>query len=141
MKETFNIGHFRRRRKCRAAEGVAIHCSHQLENQDAADSKARRQVFLEAGPHLGEVDVEHHHDEQEQHHHGTDVDEHQGDRQELGLQQHPDARGREERQDQEERGMHGATRRDDTERRHQQDAGEDVEEDGRDVHSCAGKHG
>mmetsp|Transcript_21981 Transcript_21981/g.86319 ORF Transcript_21981/g.86319 Transcript_21981/m.86319 type:complete len:280 (+) Transcript_21981:941-1780(+) len=85
------------------------------------------------------VQVEHHHDEQEQHHDGADVDQHQRDRQELGLQQHPEAGGGEERQDQEQRGVHGVARRDDTERRHQQDAGENVEEDGRDVHAYPGQ--
>jgi hypothetical protein len=37
-------------------------------------------------------DVEHHHDEQEQHHHRAHVDEHEHDREELGLEQQPDAR-------------------------------------------------
>ena len=54
-----------------------------------------------------EVDVEHHHDEQEQHHHRADVDQHQRDREELGLQQHPDRGCVEEREHQEQRGDTG----------------------------------
>jgi hypothetical protein len=39
---------------------------------------------------LLDVDVEHHHHEQEQHHHRAHVDQHQHDREELGLEQQPD---------------------------------------------------
>jgi hypothetical protein len=63
-----------------------------------------------------DVDVQHHHDEQEQHHHRADVDEHERDGEELGLQQHPHAGGVEEGEHEVQRGMHRTARRDDRKR-------------------------
>ena len=59
----------------------------------------------------GDIDVEHHHDEQEQHHDGADVDEHQDDRQEFGLEQQPQDGARDERQDEEQRRVDRVARR------------------------------
>ena len=58
--------------------------SDQLEEQDAADHRADRRVALEALAQLGEVDVQHHDDEQEQHRDRADIDDDQDHRQELG---------------------------------------------------------
>ena len=41
---------------------------------------------------LGEIDIEHHHDEQEEHRDRADIDDHQQHRQKLGAQQHEQAR-------------------------------------------------
>ena len=55
---------------------------------------------------LGEIDVEHHHHEQEQHRDRADIDDDQDHRQELGAEQHEQAGGVEEGEDQEQHRMH-----------------------------------
>ena len=64
-------------------EGPAAEHQHQFEEQDAADHRADRRVALEALAQPGEVDVQHHDDEQEQHRDGADIDDDQDHRQEL----------------------------------------------------------
>jgi len=59
---------------------------------------------------LGQVDVEHHHDEQEQHGHRTDIDDDQDHGDELGADQQEQRRGVEERQDQEQHRIDGIAR-------------------------------
>ena len=62
---------------------------HQLGQQDQPDRRRPSGAFfMKPALQLGEVDVEHHDDEQEQHRHRADVDHHQDHRQELGAQQH-----------------------------------------------------
>ena len=63
-------------------------------SEDAADQRADRQVVQEALAQLGEVDVEHHHDEEEEHRDRADIDDDQQHREELGAQQHEQARPR-----------------------------------------------
>ena len=66
----------------------------------------------EARPQLGEVDVEHHDDEQEQHRDRADVDDDQQHRDELGADdQHQPGRV-EEGQDQPEHAVHRVARED-----------------------------
>ena len=71
-----------------------------------------RRILDEAGAQLGEVDVEHHDDEQEQHRDRADVDDDQDHRQELGAQQHEQPRRVEEGEDQEQHRVHGVLGRD-----------------------------
>jgi hypothetical protein len=66
----------------------------------------RRPADIGSPAQLGEIDVEHHHDEQEQHRDRADIDDDQDHRQELGAQQHEQAGGVEEGQDQEQHRMH-----------------------------------
>ena len=103
---------------------------HQLGQQDEADERAERRILDEAGAQLGEVDVEHHDDEQEQHRHRADVDHHQDHGQELGAQQHEQARRIEEGEDQEQHRVHGVPGRDHHEARGHRDGGEQIEEAG-----------
>ena len=71
---------------------------------------ADRQVLDEALAQLGEVDVEHHDDEQEQHRDRADIDDDQDHRQELGAHQHEQAGGVDEGQDQVQHRVHGIAR-------------------------------
>ena len=70
---------------------------------------------------LGEIDVEHHHNEQEQHGDGADIDHDQDHRQELGAEQHEEPGGVEEGEDKEQHRVHGIARGDDHEGRGEQD--------------------
>ncbi len=101
---------------------------HQLDEQDEPDQRAQRRVPDEAGPQLGEVHVEHHHDEQEQHGDGADVDHDQDHRQELGAEQHEQPRRVEEREDQEEHRVHGVPGQDHHQAGGDRDRREQVEE-------------
>ena len=83
----------------------------QLDQQHDADQRADRQVIEEALAQLGEIDVEHHHDEQEQHRDRADIDDDQDHRQELGAEQHEQPRRVDEGEDQEQHRMHGVLRR------------------------------
>ncbi len=56
----------------------------QLEQQDDADHHADRRVLQHALAQRGEIDVEHHGDEEEQHRDGADIDDDQDQREELG---------------------------------------------------------
>ena len=105
-----------------------------LDDDDRADDARERHELLEVPMQHVEVDVEHHDHEQEQHHHGADVDENQQDREEFGLEQHPD-RGRvEEREHEKQRGCHRIARSDHLQRRHGQQQREDIEQYGREFH-------
>jgi hypothetical protein len=90
-------------------------------------SRPGRQIAPEAAPQFFQIDVEHHHHEQEQHHHRADIDQHQRDGEELGLQQQPQAGRGEERQHQRQRRMHRVARGDHAQARQQQDGREEVE--------------
>ena len=81
----------------------------------------------EALPQLGEVDVEHHHDEQEQHRDRADIDDDQDHREELGAEQHEQARRVDEGEDEEQHRMHGIPRGDDHEGRRHANPGKEVE--------------
>ena len=72
--------------------------SDQLGEQDRADQKPKRQITGASLAQLGEVDVEHHHDEQEEHGDRADIDDDQDHGQELSAQQHEKAGGVEEGQ-------------------------------------------
>ena len=76
---------------------------------------------------LGEVDVEHHHDEEEEHRDRADIDDEQDHRQELGAGEQEQAGRVDEGQDQIEHRMHGVARGDDHEGRSDRDEGEEVE--------------
>jgi hypothetical protein len=67
-------------------KGVAGKHDDQLGRQDDADQRADGRIFERTGLHLGEVDVEHHDDEQEQHRHRADIDDQQDHRQEFGAE-------------------------------------------------------
>ena len=83
---------------------------------------------------LGEVDVEHHDDEQEQHGHRADVDDDQDHRQELGAEQHEQPRRVEEGEDQEQHGVHGVLGGDHHEARGHREGREQIEEERRQAH-------
>ena len=94
----------------------------------SATASAERQIAREALAQLLDVDVEHHDDEQEQHHDGADVDEHEREREELGLDEQPQQRALHEREHEEQRRVHGVARRDDAERGHDQHGRKRVEQ-------------
>ncbi len=76
---------------------------------------AERQVLAhEARPQLGEVDVEHHDDEQEQHRDRADIDDDQQHRDELGADEQHQTRRVEEREDEPEHAVHRIAREDRT---------------------------
>ena len=75
---------------------------HQLHKQNQADQQTDRQICERTLAQLGEIDVEHHDDEQEQHRHRADIDDDQDHRQELGAQQHEQPGRVEKGQDQEQ---------------------------------------
>ena len=73
----------------------------------SADQRARRRQIVEnALAQFGEVDVEHHDDEQEQHRDRADIDDDQDHRQELGAEQDEQAGGVDEGEDQEQHRVH-----------------------------------
>ena len=111
----------------RAAGGHADRDRRHLDDQDQRHDAADRQVAGEAGPELGEIDVQHHHHEQEEDGDGADVDDHQDHGQELGAQQHEEAGGREEGRDQEEHRVHGIAGADHEQRRPQRRGRQNVE--------------
>ena len=94
------------------AEAAADEQQHQLGQHDAADEQTDGRVLDEAGFQLGEIDVEHHDDEQEQHRHRADVDDDEDHRQELGAQQHEEPGRVEEGEDQIQHRVHGILRHD-----------------------------
>ena len=99
-----------RRRRLRGDLGrgdPGAHDQDQLDEKQQTDGGADRQIFEEARLEHGEVDIEHHHHEQEQHQHGADIDHDQNHRQELGAEQHEQAGGVEEGEDQEQHRVHG----------------------------------
>ena len=124
----------------RRRDGPAADHQQQLGEEDHADQRADRQVLQEALPQLGEVDVEHHHDEQEQDRDRADIDDHQDHRQELGAQQHEQARRIDEGEDQEQHRVHRVPRRDDHHGRGDADAGEQIEEERGDDHARVPSH-
>ena len=79
----------------------------ELDATTSAISAADRQILQEALLQLGEIDVEHHDDEQEQHRDRADIDDDQDHRQELGAHQQEQARRVDEGEDQEQHRMHG----------------------------------
>ena len=114
--ERRGVADLRRRRRQTQRGGVgrelpAAEHQRQFDEQHRADRGADRQIALEAAAQLGEVDVEHHHDEQEQHRDRADIDDDQDHRQELGAGDQEQCRGVEERQDQEQHRMHRIARR------------------------------
>ena len=90
-------------------------------------SRPKRHVARHLALQRGKVDVQHHHDEQEQHRHRADVDDDQQHRHELGPQQHEQARGRQEGQDQPQHRMHRVAADGDHQARRDRHDGEDVE--------------
>ena len=110
----------------RAARDVDAEAPRGNDADDLGDHRERSDpaepgIAREAASMLLHLDVEHHDDEQEQHHHRSNVDKHQHDREELGLDQQPDRRARDEAQHQKERRMHRILRDDHRERRGDQD--------------------
>ncbi len=98
------------------------------------DDDAHRQIADETLAHGLGFDVQHHHHEQEQHHDRADVDQHQGDGEELGFQQQPQAGAGEEGQHQGQGRMHRVARGDDAQGRQHQDGGEEVENEALEFH-------
>ncbi len=58
----------------------------QFGRKDQADQRADRRIFEDARPQFGEVDVEHHDDEEEENRDRADIDDEQDHRQELGAE-------------------------------------------------------
>jgi hypothetical protein len=122
------LGSFGRERLgFRQVEAARQHEGH-FHGNHRANGTGQREVLPEALPQRVDVDVEHHHHEQEEHHHGTHVHKHQRNRQELGLKEHPHARGTEEGQHEVQRGTHGALGGDHAEAREAQHEAEEVKE-------------
>jgi hypothetical protein len=141
--DRLGIGDARSRRRGRRGASRGTHGAtddaiaddrDQLDQQHQTDERADGCVLDEARAQLGEIDVEHHNDEQEQHRDGADVDDDQDHRQELGAEQHEEARGIEERKDQPQHRVDGIARDDDQQSGHHRDAREQVEEQGRQCH-------
>ena len=116
------------------AEAAADEQQDQLGQHDAADDQADGRILDEAGAQLGEVDVEHHDDEQEQHGDGADVDDDEDHRQELGAEQDEQPGGVEEGEDEEEHGVHGVLGHDDHHRRGDRKRRKQIEEARRQSH-------
>ena len=76
-------------------------------------SGADLRVLDETGFQFGEIDVEHHHDEEEQHGHRADIDDDEQHREELGVEQDEKSSGVEECQDEEQHGVDGVLRQND----------------------------
>ena len=93
------------------------------------DQGADRQILQEALLELGEIDVEHHHDEQEQHGDRADIDDDEDHREEFGAHQQEQARGIDEGQDEEQHGMNGIAGEDHAERRRHEGQRENPEEE------------
>jgi hypothetical protein len=91
-------------------KGVAGKHDDQLGRQDDADKRADGRIFERTGLHLGEVDVEHHDDEQEQHRHRADIDHQQDHRQEFSAREQEQPGRVEEGEDQEQHRMHRIAR-------------------------------
>ncbi len=83
---------------------------------------------------FGEIDVEHHDDEQEQNRHRADIDDDEDHRQELRAEQQEQPRRVEEGEDQEQHRMHRVARRDDHEARGDDHGRKEIEEQRRDAH-------
>ena len=121
---------------CGAVGAIAQAADHQqeLDQEHDPDQRAHREVVEKALTQLGEIDVEHHHDEQEQHRDGADIDDDQDHRQELGAHEHEQAGRVDEGEDQEQHGMHGIARGDHHEGGRHADAGEQIKEQGGENH-------
>ena len=72
------------------------------------------------------ANIHHHHHKQKQDHHRTDINQHQGDSQKLGLEEHPEHGRLEKRQHQEQRRMNRVARRDHPKRREQKNGRESI---------------
>ena len=126
---------------CRACPGAAEERpgrddQQELREHDDADQRADRQVLEEALAQLGEVDVQHHHDEKEEHRDGANVDDDQDHRQELRTHKHEEAGRIDEGEDEVEHGVHGIAGGDHHEGGSHRHEGEDIEEDRRDIHTA-----
>ena len=103
-----------RRRRARGqidpARAPGAEREDQLGDEDDRDQRAERQIAHETGAQLGEIDVEHHHDEQEQHRDRADIDDDEQHRDELGPDQHHQPRRVEEGEDQPQHDVHRVAR-------------------------------
>ena len=135
-------GRDRRRDRLRHARPDHPGADHQQQfgQEHDADQHADRQILQEALAQLGEIDVEHHHDEQEQHRDRADIDHDQDHRQELGAHQHEQARGVDEGENEKQHRMHGVLRRDHHEGGRHADAGKEIEEQSGQDHRGARPH-
>src|SRR4029078_5700260 len=110
LAESLGVAHLRKGRRGRLHSDVGrrdpgADDQDQLDQKKQSDSCSDRQIFEEARPKLGKVDVEHHHHEQKQHEHGADIDHDKDHRQEFGAKLHEQAGGIEESEDQEQHGV------------------------------------
>ena len=119
------------------ADRPAANDEEELGQQDQPDQRADRQISHEAAAQLQKVDVEHHHDEEKQDRDRADIDDDQDHRQELGADQHEQAGGVEEGEDQKQHGVHRVARRNDQHPGRDGYRGEDVEQDRLDDHRGA----
>ena len=116
---------------CAVIPGAVTQASEnedQLDEKHDADGGADRQIFEEASSKHGEVDVEHHDHEQEQHHHRADIDDDEDHGEKLGAEQHEQACGVEEGEDEKQHGVHRVLHGDDHEGRRHAHPGEEIEE-------------
>src|SRR5262249_30469931 len=109
----------------------------QLDEKNAAEKGADRQVLHEPLSQLGEIDVEHHHHEQEQHQDRADIDDDEDHRQELRAQEDEQSRRVDEGENEEQHRMHGIPRRNDHDGGGDAHAGKQVEKQRGEDHSAA----
>ena len=107
-----DAGRRQRRDARRAGRADGPAAADQDELRAAARARSERRSADTAGSPraAGEIDVQHHHDEQEQHRHRADIDDDQHHRQELGADQDEQAGRGEEGEDQEQHRMDGVAR-------------------------------
>src|SRR5215831_7901601 len=110
---------------------------HQLDEKNAAEKGADRQVLHEPLSQLGEIDVEHHHHEQEQHQYLADIDFYEYHRQFLRAQENEHGRRVDEGVNEEQHRMHGIPRRNDHDGGGDAHAGKQVEKQRGEDHSTA----
>ena len=115
-------------------DGGTTEHQQQLGQQSKTDQKAERRMLEKPGAQFSEIDVEHHDDEQEEHGDGADIDDDQDHRQELRAHQQEQPGGVEERQDEEQHGVHGIAGADHHQRRADRHEREQIEEGGLQKH-------
>src|SRR5712671_330657 len=100
----------------------------QFKEEYSANHNTDRQIFQKTRAQFGEIDIQHHDDEQEQRRDCADIYENENHPQEFGAHQHEQAGRVDERQDQKQHGMHGITRHNHHDSRGHTDAGEQIKE-------------
>ena len=100
----------------------------QFGEEYRADHETDREIFQKARAQFGEIDIEHHDDEQEQRCDCADIHENENHPQKLGAHQHEQAGCVDEGQNQKQHGVHGIARHDHHDRGSHANAGKQIEE-------------